>query len=175
MIGGYGLQAVIDDNNSIYVVDETPSNERRYRARFYFDPNTISMRNGNAFYIFAGYTSASTEMLRVEFRYYSGSYQLRTGLIRDNSSWVNSNWQSISDAPHYVELDWRAATAAGANNGHLTLWIDGTQRANMGSIDNDTMRIDFVRFGAVAGLDNGTRGTCYFDAFESRRLTYIGP
>jgi hypothetical protein len=29
--------------------------------------------------------------------------------------------------------------------------------------------------GAVAGIDAGTRGTYYFDAFESRRQNYIGP
>jgi hypothetical protein len=28
--------------------------------------------------------------------------------------------------------------------------------------------------GAISGLDSGTRGTYYFDAFESRRQTYIG-
>jgi len=27
----------------------------------------------------------------------------------------------------------------------------------------------------VNGVNTGTRGTYYFDAFESRRQTYIGP
>jgi hypothetical protein len=74
-----------------------------------------------------------------------------------------------------MELDWRAATAAGANDGGLTLWLDGQQRANLTSINNDARRIDRVRLGAVIGIDSGTRGTYYFDAFESRRGTYIGP
>jgi len=29
--------------------------------------------------------------------------------------------------------------------------------------------------GALAGMDAGTSGTYYFDAFESRRQNYIGP
>jgi hypothetical protein len=29
--------------------------------------------------------------------------------------------------------------------------------------------------GAVAGIDAGTKGSMYFDAFESRRETYVGP
>src|SRR5687768_6312782 len=29
--------------------------------------------------------------------------------------------------------------------------------------------------GALTGMDTSTRGTYYFDAFESRRQTYIGP
>ena len=82
--------------------------------------------------------------------------------------------------PDYVmrptlELDWRAATTAGANNGGLTLWIDGVQQADLTGVDNDTRRIDQVRLGAASGVDTGTRGTYFFDAFESRRLTYIGP
>ena len=42
-------------------------------------------------------------------------------------------------------------TAAGANNGWLTLWIDGAQ------------------LGGLSGIDAGTSGTAYFDAFGSRR------
>ena len=53
--------------------------------------------------------------------------------------------------------------------------IDGIQQANLTGIDNDTLRIDRARLGALAGMDVGTSGTYYFDAFESRRQTYIGP
>jgi hypothetical protein len=54
-------------------------------------------------------------------------------------------------------------------------WIDGVQQADLTGVDNDTRRIDQSRLGAVSGVDNGTRGTYFFDAFESRRSTYIGP
>ena len=55
------------------------------------------------------------------------------------------------------------------------LWIDAVQRANLTGVDNDTRRIDRSQLGAVSGIDSGTRGTYYFDAFESHRQTYIGP
>jgi hypothetical protein len=55
------------------------------------------------------------------------------------------------------------------------MWVDGAQQASLPGIDNDTLRMDLVRLGAVAAIDSTTRGTYYFDAFESRRLTYIGP
>jgi Tfp pilus assembly ATPase PilU len=48
LTGNRGMQALINDNTAIYVVDESPQNELRYRARFYFDPNTISMAKNNA-------------------------------------------------------------------------------------------------------------------------------
>lgn len=175
LIGSNGLRAVIDDNNSIYVTDDRPTAEPRYRARFYFDPNSIGMASGDAHFIFKGFIGTSTEVLQVEFRRSSGAYQLRGRLLNDGSSSINTNWFTISDASHFIELDWRAATAAGANNGGMTLWIDGTQQADLTGVDNDTRRIDRARLGAVIGIDSGTRGTYYFDAFESRRLTYIGP
>ena len=174
LVGSRGLRAVINNTASIYVTDDMPNAEVRYRARFYFDPNSITMANGNAHYIFYGYTGASTDVLRIEIRRSSGTYQVRAALRNDKSSWSSTSWFTVNDAPHYVEIDWRAATAAGANNGSLTFWIDGVQRANLTGVDNDTRRIDRIRLGAVSGLDSGTVGTYYFDAFESRRQTYIG-
>jgi hypothetical protein len=60
------------------------------------------------------------------------------------------------------------------NDGALNFWVDGVQRASMTGVDNDTRRIDRVRLGAIAGIDSGTRGAYFFDAFESRRSGYIG-
>jgi len=111
----------------------------------------------------------------LEFRYSSGNYEIRGRVLNDASAWTNSNWFVISDAPHYIELDWRAATSDGANDGGLTLWIDNVQQADLTSVDNDTWRVDRARLGALSGMDAGTSGTYYFDAFESRRSTYIGP
>lgn len=175
LVGSQGLRAVINNTASIYVTDDRPNAEMRYRARFYFDPNSIGMSSGSAHYVFSGYSGTSTEVLRVEFRRSSGLYQLRAAARNDKSTWSSTNWFTISDAPHVVEFDWGAATTTGANNGSLTFWIDGVQQANLTGMDNDTRRIDRVRLGAVSGLDSGTLGTYYFDAFESRRQTYIGP
>jgi hypothetical protein len=111
----------------------------------------------------------------MELRRSSNLYQLRAGILTDGSSWMNSTWFTITDGPHPVEIDWRSATAVGANNGGLNLWIDGAQKADLTAVDNDTWRIDRIRLGAVNGIDAGTRGTYYFDAFESRRQSYIGP
>jgi len=40
----------------------------------------------------------------------------------------------------YIEIDWKASTAARANNGILAHWIDGVRKANFTTIDNDTRR-----------------------------------
>jgi hypothetical protein len=77
---------------------------------------------------------------------------------------------TISDAPHYLEVDWHAGT-----NGGLTFYKDEVLQGTISGIANDTLKIDSVRLGAVNAIDNGTRGTEFFDAFESRRQTQIGP
>jgi len=173
--GAYGVQAVINDNNAIYMTDNTPNAEPRYRARFYFDPNSIGMADRDSHYLLYGYDSAANPILRLEIRYSKGNYQLRAAARNDSNGWTNSAWTTIGDAPHFIELDWRAASIAGANDGSLIFWIDGAQVASSSGIDNDTRRIDSVQVGAVAEIDAGTRGTYYFDAFESRRVSYIGP
>jgi hypothetical protein len=178
LAGAYGLQAIVNDNNGIYLTDETPTGEPRYRARFYFDPNSIVMANNNAHYILVGDAisgTSPTEVLRLELRFSASNYQLRGQVLDDSGAFLTSNAFTLSDAPHVLELDWRAASAAGANNGGLTLWLDGVQQSNLTGVDNDTRNVDRVRFGAVAGIDTNTRGTYFFDAFEARRQSYIGP
>ena len=173
--GSYGMAALLDDNNSIYVTDWQPFEETSYRARFYLDPNAIPMTSGNAHYLFYALDRNNTVLLRVEFRYYSSQYQLRADTVNDSNGWSQTAWVAVSDAPHFVEVAWQAASAPGANDGVLTFWVDDSQQGSFTNIDNDTRRIDYVQFGIVGGVDNGSRGTMYFDAFESHRDTYIGP
>ena len=171
LVGTRGMQAAINDNTAIYITDDTPSAESRYRARFYFDPNSISMASGDNHFIFYIISGNSKVVTRIQFRFTNrDGYQVRIQILNNSSSWTNSAWLAISDAPHALEIDWLAAT-----NGGVTLWIDGTQRAALTGIANSNYRIDRVRLGAVNGIDSGTRGTTYFDAFESRRQTFIGP
>ena len=175
LVESKGLQAVIDDNNAIYLTDLSPEAEPRYRARFYFDPYSIGMANNDRHLIFTGYQGASTMLLQLELRYYGGTYYLRAYALDDAATWRYSAWIPIVDAAQAVEIDWRAASAPGANDGYLTLWINGLEKATLTALDNDTRRMDQVRLGAVSGIDAGTRGTYYFDAFASRRSSYIGP
>jgi PKD repeat protein len=174
LAGTWVLQALISDNTAMYVRDDTPVSEARYRARFSFDPNSIAMASGDAHYIFVG-RGGGIDVFRVQFRYYSGNYQVQAQLRNDGTKYSSTAWYPITDVPHSIELDWQAATAAGANNGSLSLWIDGVSRQTLAGIDNDTRRVDEAWLGPLSGIDTGTRGTEYFDAFESRRTTYIGP
>jgi len=175
LVGNNGLRVTISSNTATYLTDDRPNAEPRYRARFYFDLNTITMASNNAHFLLYGYTGSSTVVLRLELLRIGSVYQIKSSLLTDASAWSSSSALTISDGPHVIEFDYKVATAVGANNGNLTLWIDGVQQTNLTGVDNDTRRIDRVRLGPVSGIDTGTRGTYFFDAFESRRQTYIGP
>jgi len=176
LVGSNGMQAVINDTTMMYVQDDLPNAEPRYRARFYFDPNSLVMANGNYQYILQGYAnSTNTFVLRVEFKKSSGVYQMRARILDDSAVWQSTPYVSITDAPHALEVDWAAASADGANDGYLTFWIDGVQQGSLMGIDNDSYRMERVRLGLTYIYGTGTSGTYFFDAFESRRQTYIGP
>jgi hypothetical protein len=174
LVGQSGMAALIDDRRSIYVTDNSPAAETRYRVRFYLDPNGLTL-SSTPITVFYGFTGSSTQVLRVELRFSGGTYQLRAGTRNDGNTWVSTGWINLNDASHYLELDWLAATAAGANNGALAFWVDGLQSGSLSGIDNDKRRIDLISLGVLAGLTSSTRGTIFFDAFESRRSMYIGP
>jgi len=192
LFGTYGMRAVITSTTGMEVTDDRPTLETRYRARFYFDPNSITMANLDMHNIFQGYqyapnTANFSAILQVELRCnnvsgcnsINGGYQVRGKITDDGvTSYPTAGsmgWTTITDASHFIELDWSAATAVAANNGYLTLWVDGTQVQSVTPIDNDTRRMDRAKLGPISSLDAGTSGTYYFDAFESRRQTYIGP
>jgi hypothetical protein len=94
---------------------------------------------------------------------------VRAEVLNDATSWTIGYWETLTDAPHILEIDWRAASAPGSNNGSYVFSIDGVPQTSSSNLDTDARRIDQARMGAVSGLDNGTRGTYYFDAFESWR------
>ncbi|MCI0550534.1 MAG: hypothetical protein L0287_06240 [Anaerolineae bacterium] len=180
LFGSYGMRAQINNTTGMDVMDENPTLEARYRARFYFDPNSIVMLSGDTHNIFQGYsyspyTDTHPIAFRVDFRYFGGAYQVRGAILNDSAIQTTTNWFTITDNSHFIEVDWAASSASGANNGRLTLWVDGTQQPELTGIDNDTFHIDRIRLGPIAGLDATTSGTYYFDAFESRRQSYIGP
>jgi len=159
--GSYGLQATINDSNSIYILDWGPYEETRYRARFYFDPNSITMAHGDAHYLFYAANRDGVVVGRVEFRFSAGDYQVRAEAVNDATAWSSSPWVTITDGPHALEIDWQAASAVGANNGRLAFWVDNIQQANITTIDNDTRRMDCAYLGAVAGVDAGTSPLLY--------------
>ena len=174
---GYGLNALIDDTVILKAVDSSPAYEKRYRARFYFNPNSLSMGNNTSHFIFDGFnTYMGIAHFRLELFYESGVYKLRPRVLRDDWLYTNGSKYAISNAWHVIEIDWNTSTAPGANNGYLSLWIDGALAGTIANVDNDLAfhRVDEVHLGATGGVDATTSGSMLFDDFISHRETYIG-
>ena len=102
----------------MYVTDDTPNAEPRYRARFYFDPNSIPMATGNSplhlLWLLRHFDRCAADRIPLSVNPVT-SFALAA--VDNAGGWKTSAWFNISDAPHPVEIDWQAATAAGATNG----------------------------------------------------------
>lgn len=162
---------------NIFVQDNSPTDETSYRARFYFDPNSITM-NSAGHPLLIGYTESTPLkwVFWVTFGKASGSsdYQIRVYVYKDDGNKLASSSYTITDEPHALEIWWKASTGAGQNNGQLQLWLDGTLTYSQTAVDNDTHQVDLVKFGSVNTPDEETIGSYCLDHFESRRTTYIG-
>jgi RHS repeat-associated protein len=184
IIGNYGLKAVLDDNNSIYVRDDRPNAETQYGARFYFSTFSLQMSSSETHSIFQGYQANGVAVLEINLTYapapnscppgdicplipigYSYQFQIEARALADSNTWVSTGWKVIAPLESIaVEVQWAAGSSS-----NLKLYVNGVLTGSHTGINNASKRIDSVRLGAVAGVDSGTRGTYIFDAFESRR------
>ena len=173
-----GLQGVVDDTTGLYVQDDLPEDEYRYRARFYFDTNgfdpgeTSGRRRTRIFIAFE--ESPTRRLMAVVLRRLAGQYALMGRARLDDNSQDDTGFFDISPGAHFVEVAWSRATGPDANDGSFQLWIDGTSVSTRTGLDNSLSAVDFVRLGALS-VKLTADGTLYWDEFESRRLSYIGP
>jgi hypothetical protein len=173
-----GLQAVVDDAGALYVRDDTAAGEGRYRARFFFDPHGFDPGEAEGHRrtrIFIAFDDSPVRRhVAVVLRRVSGQYAVQTRVRVDDNSQLDTGFFDVSDAPHFVELDWRQATDALSSDGSLEMWIDGVSVSTLTGLADSLRSVDFVRLGPQS-LKGGAAGTLFFDEFESRRLGMIGP
>jgi hypothetical protein len=173
----FGLEALVNDTNSLYVQDDTPVLESRYRARLYFDPNGFDPGEGQSHFrtrICIVFDPSGFRIITLVLKRQAGAYSVETRVRRDDGTRADTGFLPISDGPHFIEFNWQRATGPGASDGTLEMWIDGTSMATLTGIDDDLSSVDSARMGAMS-VKTGAAGTLYFDEFESRRQSYIGP
>ncbi|MBI5841011.1 MAG: hypothetical protein HZB19_13010 [Chloroflexi bacterium] len=173
---GNHQKALIDNTASIIAYYDSPINESEYHVRFYFNPNSLTLVNGKAHYIYEGaYAGTGDKIIRLELLRENNEYKFRVQTRKDDGTYVNTGKYAISNDWHVIEVSWQAGSFAGVNNGAAELWIDDTQMEALAGLDNDTLLINQLRLGAVSGVDTGTAGTMLFDHVTAHRDTYIGP
>jgi hypothetical protein len=177
LFGNFGMWLTLGaTTDSTYVQDNSPTAEFSYRARFYFDLTNLQMQNGSQHQFFAAYQeSPLTNVVNLVLRFENGQYSVRAKTRKSDQTWVPTSRIPITKARHFIEVRWRRASSETSTDGLLWLWIDNVLVARLESITNDQLQIDWVRVGAVQGLDAETSGTLAFDRFESRRRSLIGP
>jgi RHS repeat-associated protein len=172
--GGYSLQAVADGQNSMYVEDNHPANETEYHARFYFNPNSLTATTGDSFTIFQGLNTSNNAIFQMRVRKAASGYEIGTANLDDSQQTVESSWVPLTNELHSIELEWKAASAVGANDGYSTLYVDDTDVAGTTGVDNDTARVEDVGMGILSPSSSNFNGTVYFDDFASNRTGHIG-
>jgi hypothetical protein len=173
-----GLRGTVDDTAGIYVEDGSPTDEGRYRARFYFDPNGFDPGEAQQRFrtrIFVAFSEApARRVAALVLRRQGGVYSIRGRARLDDGSQSDTPFILIDDGPHVIELDLVVATGPDANDGHFSLLLDGAFVGGERGLDNSLAAVDFVRLGALS-VKPGANGTLYWDEFESRRQGEIGP
>jgi len=172
-----GLQADVTDTTSLYVEDDSPADENRYRARFWLDTNGFDpgeAKNAHRTRMFIVFEEAPTRRLAaIVLKRQNGVYSLAGRCRLDSGAQADTGFFEIKDGPHAVELDWKRASSALAGDGSFELWIDGISMKLLKGLSNSVSAVDFVRLGAL-NVKAGAAGTLFWDEFESRRISYIG-
>jgi cysteine-rich repeat protein len=176
--GGFGLQGVVNDTEGLYVQNDSPQDEQRYRVRFRFDPNGFDPGEALVHFrtrLLIGFDEApQRRLLAVVLRRIGGQYAIMGRARRDDNTQANTGFVNVDNGPHTIELDWQRSTAAGADNGSFRIWIDGLLQGSVAGLDNDAGGIDFVRLGALS-VKAGASGTMFWDDLDSRQQTQIDP
>jgi hypothetical protein len=94
------------------------------------------------------------------------TYGLYGVCIDDTGNHANSLIYTITDEPHYIEVETRRATGPSASDGYTRFWVDGVfAYSSQIGIDNYDWMNDYqlIIIGAPSGIDSGTSGTIYLD------------
>ena len=174
-----GLQGFVDDTAGLWVQDDLPVSESRYRARFHFSTNDFdpgeALNHRRVRLLIGFYNAPTRRQFAIVLRRLGGSFAVMGRVRLDDDTQADTPFVPISSgAAHVVEIDWQRSTGTSANDGRFEMWVDGSPAAVLTNLDNNFGMVDYVRMGAIS-VKAGASGTLYWDEFESRRLNYIGP
>jgi hypothetical protein len=183
----YGMQVFVNNETNKYVFDETPADEPRYRVRFYLDTNSylpgLPTEDRRARVLLGLDTTPtvtrSLTVVLIRLGTQGGQYLLFFRARRNDGTFADSPFINIADGEHLIEVDWQRATTPAGTDGQMRVWVDGgasegAPTATISNIANGSQGVDTTWMGTINIKPNAS-GTLYFDEFESRRQTYIGP
>jgi hypothetical protein len=173
--GGWGACVERGDNDKRkQLIDETPVNQTNFNVRFNFDINSLSMQAEERFRFMQVKMGAERPFFIV-LLYRNGQYKIQLNTLLDDQTKVKTGWYVLSDEPHTVEVDWRAASADGSNNGWIRLYLDGTMLEVLSGLDNDTLYVENFKVGFTSRLaGKSISGMIYIDDVATSNTGYLG-
>ncbi len=172
--GDYGLGAIIEDRQPLFVQDDTPGGASHYRAQFYLLVKTLTAGPNKGFGILQG--SGTGMPFQVFVGKDGGGNTIVVARTKEDGG--PKTWTSYYTIPNkqwvFVEIDWAAATGDGNNDGYFSLYLDGVLQETIAALDNDTVTVDLVRMGPFY-VSPSVTGIIGFDSFTSDGGVYAAP
>lgn len=165
------MEALIDDTNAIYGEKNLSGTSHNLRLRFYIDPNSLTMADGDSFYF--GKLTVSGDPWTISLwrmRKSGSSYQIQLMVDIDGGGSAQGAWRTITDAPHFIEMDYAGAATDVSVDGVFRVWIDGVLTdtlSNLDAYDIFDIGLNSVIVGPYYGIDAGTLGTFYLDELKA--------
>ena len=172
--GDYGLDVGLTNAAPAYVETSTPDEEKRYVVRFYFNADAVSLGASGSVILFQALSTALSPIVTVRLQSDGGVGRELVHTVDTDTADASTPDLAVSPGWHSLELDWKAAAGAGANDGALSTRLDDEPTAGLAMLDNDQSAIGVARWGAVV-LASSPTGTLWVDDFASRRNGPIGP
>lgn len=159
----YGIQFAIVGTDAIRLKSSLAWTTKTIRFRFYFDPNGISLGSTLTRVIASLWNATDGNVLRVFFKDDSGM-SIAVEYQEDGGGTTSTAFQSITDAPHYIEVELKRASSAGGSDGYVRFWVDDTLADTDSSLDIfDLGRPTEIRLVWDTNNHASDSGTLYFD------------
>lgn len=153
----YGAELTPHSNYRMGII-KSVDRLKHFRHGFFFDPNSIPLTT--AFTLFRDYST--NNCARLILGYSAPNYTIYMSIQEDGGS-SSSGTYTMTDAPHWIEMEWAAATYAGANDGIAKLWIDDILQEAMSGLDNDMQTMTYPMLGSGYDMPSGTYSPFYVD------------
>lgn len=150
-----------------YLYDNATQRGTHFGARFELDRGSLVIPDGHNFFLYGSTRINHSWSANLRLRNNGGDIEIALLELNDAGYWTHSGWFALPNKRSTIEVEWWAASAPGANNGGLRLWIDDALQSEILNIDNDTRWFNRLSLGAAAAIDAGTTGTFYIDDYSA--------
>jgi hypothetical protein len=164
--GNYGQKNEVHGTETAqYGFKSTGGNQTRVRNRFYFNCENFTLQTWAVDTIWSMYGYGGVLQCRISLQNNDGSYDLISRCRDDAATELDaqSSPTGLHTGWHYIEVDWKASSSVGANDGFMRVWVDNTLYSDITGVDNDTRYITSIIVGFYGGPNTDDTGYLYYD------------